>query len=31
MTELRDVAIKLTRSIFERLVVVFDRELNGRK
>ena len=31
MTELRDVAIKLTRPAFERLVVVFDRELNGRK
>jgi hypothetical protein len=31
MTELRDEAIKLTRPIFERLVVEFDRELNGRK
>ncbi len=31
MADLRHEAIKLTRSIFERLVVVFDRELNGRK
>ena len=29
MTELRDDAIKLTRPIFERLVVEFDKELNA--